>query len=233
MVRIYSSKHSKLETFPSRNEHFLLKDCDVSCGGAAKKRYGRQADDLSTTPSPTSNDDQATTQSVFMPLETTASMVLDEFEQALFDEEKDMLASKTRLTIKFGPFDWVDMVQTTEATTVTEEVTKPSLDIEIENLETPKPETQTRETIDLETTAAKETEVDLEKEVEEILEEVERKLEEAETDNSETDKADTGIPGWMPLYGIIGAGIIAFITGFVVVVKFTNCRSRQQPKLLN
>ena len=59
MVRIYSSKHSKLETFPSRNEHFLLKDCDVSCGGAAKKRYGRQADDLSTTPSPTSNDDQA------------------------------------------------------------------------------------------------------------------------------------------------------------------------------
>ena len=155
-------------------------------------------------------------------------MVLDEFEQALFDEEKELLASKTRLTIKFGPFDWVDMVQTTEAPTVTEEITQPSLDVEIENLETPEPETQTRETIDLETTAVKESEVDLMKEVEEILEEVERKLEEAETD-----KADTGIPGWMPLYGIIGAGIVAFITGFVVVVKFTKCRSREQPKLLN
>lgn len=206
-------------------------DCEVSCGGAAKKRYGRQADDLSTTQaSPTSNEDQATTQSVFIPLETTPSMVLDEFEQALFESEKELLASKTRLTIKFGPFDWVDMVQTTEESVLatTEMVTQPSLDVEIENIETPQPETVT-DTNELETTEAQidEDNVDLVKEVEEMLEEVERKLEE------ELEEKSQGIPGWMPLYGIIGAGIVAFITGFAVVVKFTKCRGREQPKLLN
>merc|ERR1712242_678262 len=119
-------------------------------------------------------EDQATTQSVFIPLETTPSMVLDEFEQALFESEKELLASKTRLTIKFGPLDWVDMVQTTDESVLatTEMVTQPSLDVEIENIETPQPNTVT-DTNELETTEAEidEDNIDLVKEVEEMLEE--------------------------------------------------------------
>lgn len=64
----------------------------------------------------------------------------------------------------------------------------------------------------------------MEEEIEEILDEVEDELE---------DQKDTqGIPGWMPLYGIIGAGVVAFVTGFIVVVKYSKCK-REQPKLLN
>lgn len=152
-------------------------------------------------------------------------MVLDEFEQALFESEKELLASKTRITIKFGPFDWVDMVQTTEETpaTTAPEITQPSLDTEIERIETPQPDTVANTEENMQTTASEE---DIVKEVHDILEEIEEKLEEA-------DEKESGIPGWMPLYGIIGAGVVAFITGFAVVVKFTKCKTRQQPKLLN
>lgn len=54
-----------------RNLTNVSKDCEISCGGAAKKRYGRQADDLSTADlsttqaTPTSNDDQAVSTSIF------------------------------------------------------------------------------------------------------------------------------------------------------------------------
>ena len=152
-------------------------------------------------------------------------MVLDEFEQALFESEKELLSSKTRITIKFGPFDWIDMVQTTEETpaTTAPEVTQPSFDTEIERIETPQPDTVANTEENMQTTASEE---DIVKEVHDILEEIEEKLEEA-------DEKESGIPGWMPLYGIIGAGAVAFITGFAVVVKFTKCKTRQQPKLLN
>ena len=67
-----------------------------------------------------------------MPLETTASMI-DEIEAELWNSEKEKFDTKTKLTIKFGPFEWIN-IETTPQPEVEIETT-PVFDMEVIDFE--------------------------------------------------------------------------------------------------
>ena len=73
-----------------------------------------------------------TTESVYMPLETTASMI-DEIEAEIWNSEKEKFDTKTKLTIKFGPFEWIN-VETTPQPEIDIETT-PVFDMEVLDFE--------------------------------------------------------------------------------------------------
>ena len=126
----------------------------MTCGSKKRKRFGREAEDgesldgdLSTTPQPELDSDLSvrmqllnfykisifskifqTTESVYMPLETTASMI-DEIEAEIWNSEKEKFDTKTKLTIKFGPFEWVN-IETTPQPEIDIETT-PVFDMEV------------------------------------------------------------------------------------------------------
>ena len=129
----------------------------MTCGSKKRKRFGREAEDgesldgdLSTTPQPELDSDLSvrmellnfykiskiskfsiifqTTESVYMPLETTASMI-DEIEAEIWSSEKEKFDTKTKLTIKFGPFEWVN-IETTPQPEIDIETT-PVFDMEV------------------------------------------------------------------------------------------------------
>ena len=211
---------------------YCEKDCELSCS-AKRSRYGRAAgtDDLSTTPSTEGFIEQDTTESVFLPLETTPSPIMDDFERELFEAEKEILATKTKLTIKFGPLEWNQLSQPTTAATMainsSEEEdavgdsNKPTLDEELETLHTPEtPLNGLGEEIEI----VNEIEREIKKKIDDLL------LNEEREEEEET----SSVPGWWPIYIISGAGVLAFFSGFCVVARYSKCRRQlHQPKLLN
>ena len=237
----------------------------MTCGSKKRKRFGREAEDgesldgdLSTTPQPELDSDLSvrmellnfykiskiskfsiivqTTESVYMPLETTASMI-DEIEAEIWSSEKEKFDTKTKLTIKFGPFEWVN-IETTPQPEVDIETT-PVFDMEVIDYEV---QTQGMNLIDLFrpyrdpiVNKYSETEVELE-EMAEDIETIEEVLEEIETEVEEIDEEiledeESGVPGAVPLLVIAGSALVAFLSGFLLVVKY-KCRNNQ-PKLLN
>ena len=237
----------------------------MTCGSKKRKRFGREAEDgesldgdLSTTPQPELDSDLSvrmellnfykiskiskfsiifqTTESVYMPLETTASMI-DEIEAEIWSSEKEKFDTKTKLTIKFGPFEWVN-IETTPQPEIDIETT-PVFDMEVIDYEV---QTQGMNLIDLFrpyrdpiVNKYSETEVELE-EMAEDIETIEEVLEEIETEVEEIDEEiledeESGVPGAVPLLVIAGSALVAFLSGFLLVVKY-KCRNNQ-PKLLN
>ena len=237
----------------------------MTCGSKKRKRFGREAEDgesldgdLSTTPQPELDSDLSvrmellnfykiskiskfsiifqTTESVYMPLETTASMI-DEIEAEIWSSEKEKFDTKTKLTIKFGPFEWVN-IETTPQPEI-DIVTTPVFDMEVIDYEV---QTQGMHLIDLFrpyrdpiVNKYSETEVELE-EMAEDIETIEEVLEEIETEVEEIDEEiledeESGVPGAVPLLVIAGSALVAFLSGFLLVVKY-KCRNNQ-PKLLN
>ena len=237
----------------------------MTCGSKKRKRFGREAEDgesldgdLSTTPQPELDSDLSvrmellnfykiskiskfsiifqTTESVYMPLETTASMI-DEIEAEIWSSEKEKFDTKTKLTIKFGPFEWVN-IETTPQPEIDIETT-PAFDMEVIDYEV---QTQGMNLIDLFrpyrdpiVNKYSETEVELE-EMAEDIETIEEVLEEIETEVEEIDEEiledeESGVPGAVPLLVIAGSALVAFLSGFLLVVKY-KCRNNQ-PKLLN
>ena len=237
----------------------------MTCGSKKRKRFGREAEDgesldgdLSTTPQPELDSDLSvrmellnfykiskiskfliifqTTESVYMPLETTASMI-DEIEAEIWSSEKEKFDTKTKLTIKFGPFEWVN-IETTPQPEIDIETT-PVFDMEVIDYEV---QTQGMSIIDLFrpyrgpiVNKYSETEVELE-EMAEDIETIEEVLEEIETEVEEIDEEiledeESGVPGAVPLLVIAGSALVAFLSGFLLVVKY-KCRNNQ-PKLLN
>ena len=67
-------------------------------------------------------------------------------------------------------------------------------------------------------------------EIKEVLEEVEKEIE-IEVDEEILEDEESGVPGVVPLLAIAGSALVAFLTGFLLVVKY-KCRNNQ-PKLLN
>ena len=171
-----------------------------------------------------------------MPLETTASMI-DEIEAEIWSSEKEKFDTKTKLTIKFGPFEWVN-IETTPQPEIDIETT-PVFDMEVIDYEV---QTQGMNLIDLFrpyrdriVNKYSETEVELE-EMAEDIETIEEVLEEIETEVEEIDEEiledeESGVPGAVPLLVIAGSALVAFLSGFLLVVKY-KCRNNQ-PKLLN
>lgn len=196
-------------------------DCEVTCGNKKRKRFSREAEnsessdgDLSTTPQPEIDSDLSTTESVYMPLETTASMI-DEIEAEIWNSEKEKFDTKTKLTIKFGPFEWVNIETTPQPETDTE--TTPAFEMEIIDFEIQTKETEIEE---------------IEEEIEtisEVLDEIEKEIE--NVDEEILDDEESGVPGAIPLLVIAGSALVAFLSGFLLVVKY-KCRNNQ-PKLLN
>ena len=68
-----------------------------------------------------------------MPLETTASMI-DEIEAEIWNSEKEKFESKTKLTIKFGPFEWIN-IETTPEPEIEQIETTPVFDMEVNDYE--------------------------------------------------------------------------------------------------
>ena len=173
-----------------------------------------------------------------MPLETTASMI-DEIEAEIWNSEKEKFDTKTKLTLKFGPFEWIN-IETTPQPEVEIETT-PVFDMEVIDFEI-----QTQgifitgflhflTSFYLVLIKYLETEVELEEmeeeieTIEEVLEEIEEELEEVDSEILEDE--ESGVPGAVPLLVIAGSALVAFLSGFLLVVKY-KCRNNQ-PKLLN
>ena len=64
---------------------------------------------------------------MYLPLETTAG-VIDEMEREMWQNEREKFGAKTKITIKFGPFEWPDLQTTTPASPTEEEATHAALD---------------------------------------------------------------------------------------------------------
>ena len=65
--------------------------------------------------------------------------------------------------------------------------------------------------------------------IEEVLEEIETEVEEIDEEILEDE--ESGVPGAVPLLVIAGSALVAFLSGFLLVVKY-KCRNNH-PKLLN